>query len=128
MVQHVNIPSEQCHEPKHITNATTSDAGKVITPSAEVAGQSVLRNLAISEITGLSAALAAVGLSTGSLEDDVTALQDLTAELDNEKLDKDSVANLALIADPGTATAEDVATKLNALITALITGDVMAGV
>lgn len=128
MVQHVNIPSEQCHEPKHITNAITADAGKVITPSSEAAGKSVLRNLAISEITGLSTALSAIGMDIVSLEEDVIALQDLTVELDNEKLDKDSVANLALIADPGTATAEDVATKLNALITALITGDIMAGV
>ena len=31
--EHSTIPSAQCHEPKHISGATTADAGKVITPS-----------------------------------------------------------------------------------------------
>lgn len=47
--EHVSITSSNCHEPKHITNATTADAGKVLTPSATSAGTSVLRPLVLGE-------------------------------------------------------------------------------
>lgn len=49
-IQHVNIPSAGCHEPKHITDALVTDAGKVITPSATTPGTSVLRLLKGTEL------------------------------------------------------------------------------
>lgn len=51
-MEHKNIPSAECHEPKHFGDATGADAGKVLTPSA-VAGQSILRNLVASEVGAL---------------------------------------------------------------------------
>ena len=53
MPEHVDIQSSQCHEPKHITSATTADAGKVITPSSVSNGVSVFRKLDAADITGL---------------------------------------------------------------------------
>ena len=53
----INTPGE-IHETKQIAGATTSDAGKVVTPSASVTGAGVLRFLEIAEINGLTAALA----------------------------------------------------------------------
>lgn len=50
-IQHSAIQSADCHEPKHITSSGTSDAGKVITPSAVSAGTSTLRLLVASEVT-----------------------------------------------------------------------------
>ena len=50
MVQHVSIQSADTHEPKHITAATVVDAGKVITPSGSVNGESELRRLNISDV------------------------------------------------------------------------------
>lgn len=38
------------HEEKHISDATTGDAGKVVTPSSTTNGEGELRNLKISEI------------------------------------------------------------------------------
>ena len=58
-IQHSQIQSEDCHEPKHITNAVVGDAGKVITPSGTTAGTSELRRLASTELsdgTALNAA------------------------------------------------------------------------
>lgn len=49
-VEHSTMTSAQVHEPKHITDAGTGDAGQVITPSAAVAGTSVIRRLVESEI------------------------------------------------------------------------------
>lgn len=53
-VEHKDITHDQCHEPKHITNASTSDAGKVITPSSTTSGTSVLRNLTPAEVGALA--------------------------------------------------------------------------
>lgn len=44
-ILHKDIQSADCHEPKGITTADTTDSGKVITPSSTVAGTSVLRSL-----------------------------------------------------------------------------------
>lgn len=49
-IQHIALTSAQVHEPKHVTSATTADAGKVITPSDSAAGTSVLRRLTQSEV------------------------------------------------------------------------------
>ena len=70
-MEHANIPSEECHEPKHITNTTTSDAGKVITPSSSTDGTSVLRRLLANEL----AEGADVALYTGILANDVISPQ-----------------------------------------------------
>lgn len=56
-ILHSAIQSADCHEPKHITSASGSDAGKVLTPSAVSPGTSVLRLLDVSEISGLQTAL-----------------------------------------------------------------------
>lgn len=42
---HKDLQSSEVHEPKHISSATTSDSGKVITPSSSTSGISVLRKL-----------------------------------------------------------------------------------
>lgn len=49
--QHSTIQSADCHEPKHITDATMSESGKVLTPSNSSDGVSVLRYLTLSDIT-----------------------------------------------------------------------------
>jgi hypothetical protein len=50
MAEHNSLSGSSLHEPKGIDSAGTSDAGKVVTPSATVAGQGTLRNLVESEI------------------------------------------------------------------------------
>ncbi len=50
-ILHKDIQSADCHEPKGITGAATSDAGKVITPSKTVAGTSELRRLDSTDLT-----------------------------------------------------------------------------
>ena len=50
MAIHKDLPSSELHEPKGIVGASTSDAGKVITPSASTAGTGVLRKLTELEI------------------------------------------------------------------------------
>lgn len=49
-VQHTNLTSAQCHEPKHISSSLTSQSGMVITPSSTTAGTSELRSLTIEDI------------------------------------------------------------------------------
>jgi len=49
-LEHTTLSSAQVHEPKHITSATTSDTGKVITPSSSVNNVSQLRYLNLDEI------------------------------------------------------------------------------
>lgn len=51
MTNHVDLTNAELHEPKNIIDAGTSDAGKVLTPSASVAGTSELRKLTEAEIT-----------------------------------------------------------------------------
>lgn len=50
MPEHNTLTGSALHEPKRIDTAGTSDAGKVLTPSASTAGQGVLRKLLESEI------------------------------------------------------------------------------
>lgn len=50
-IAHSTIQSADCHEPKHVTNATVADAGKVITPSASTDGVSVLRKLGKADLS-----------------------------------------------------------------------------
>lgn len=49
-IQHASLGSADVHEPKHITLATTADAGKVITPSSTTNGISTLRKLNSTDI------------------------------------------------------------------------------
>lgn len=49
-VEHVDILNAECHEPKHITDGTGGDTGKVITNHSSAAGTSVYRLLKESEI------------------------------------------------------------------------------
>jgi len=51
MSEHNTLTGTSIHEDKLISTASTSDAGKVTTPSASVAGTGTLRNLAETEIT-----------------------------------------------------------------------------
>lgn len=48
--EHSTIVNADCHEPKHITDATTGDTGKVITAHSSNNGQSEFRNLVETEI------------------------------------------------------------------------------
>ncbi len=47
---HKDLSNSELHEAKNIANAATSDAGKVLTPSASTAGTSELRYLVDSEV------------------------------------------------------------------------------
>jgi hypothetical protein len=84
MVEHVTIQHADCHEPKHITISTTSDAGKVITPSSSTSGVSTLRYLNINEVdsTGIPAGnyLTSDGAGgfTGSVPTNVQATSSLS--------------------------------------------------
>jgi len=49
-VEHNTLTGASLHEPKGIDSAGTSDAGKVLTPSATTAGEGELRNLVENEI------------------------------------------------------------------------------
>lgn len=67
MAVHKDLPASECHEAKQIIGATISDAGKIITPSATVAGTGELRQLKQTEVllesqrqTGLSTSTIAV--------------------------------------------------------------------
>jgi len=51
MPEHSTIANADCHEPKHVTDALTSDAGKVVTPSSTTAGTSELRQLTRDELS-----------------------------------------------------------------------------
>jgi hypothetical protein len=61
-IEHSTLGHDKVHEPKHITIATTTDAGKVITSSGSTNGVSVYRKLGIAE---LDPALAAANPFTG---------------------------------------------------------------
>jgi len=50
-VEHVDIASANCHEPKHITISTTADSGKIITADSSVSGTSEFRAIKESDIT-----------------------------------------------------------------------------
>lgn len=64
-IQHRDIPSQDCHEPKNISNADVADSGKVLTPSGTAAGTSVLRFLSLSDLTdGDSVSKKAYGILT----------------------------------------------------------------
>ena len=52
-IEHASLGSSDCHEPKHISNSNTSDAGKVITPSRTSNGVSELRYLRAEDVRGL---------------------------------------------------------------------------
>jgi hypothetical protein len=60
MPDHKTILNAEAHEPKHITDTTTADAGKVITPSSITGGESELRNLNSSEVTNKRIAVTAI--------------------------------------------------------------------
>lgn len=51
-IEHRNIPSAECHEPKGIALAGTADSGKVITPSSVAPGVSELRRLSVDDLVG----------------------------------------------------------------------------
>lgn len=54
-IQHADLPNNLLHEPLHIQTSTTSDSGKVITPSSVTNGESQLRYLTVGDITNSGA-------------------------------------------------------------------------
>ena len=62
-IEHTDIDSAGCHEPKHFSNATTADAGKVLTPSSTTDGVSVLRKLTSADLAIASSDYMALSLS-----------------------------------------------------------------
>lgn len=60
MAEHNTLTGSSVHEEKYISSAGTSDAGKVVTPSASTAGQGTLRNLVESEINSKQEYITAV--------------------------------------------------------------------
>lgn len=65
MAIHKDLPASECHEAKQIIGATTSDAGKVITPSATTPSVGELRLLKQTEV--LLEAQRQTGLSTSTI-------------------------------------------------------------
>ena len=55
MAEHNTLTGSSLHEPKGIDTASTSDAGKVLTPSSSAAGTGELRKLVESEINSKTA-------------------------------------------------------------------------
>lgn len=58
-IQHKDLLNADAHEPKHITDATTAQAGHIITPSATVNGQSVLRPIVLADVSDAEAQILA---------------------------------------------------------------------
>lgn len=115
-MEHVNIPSANCHEPKHISDASTGDAGKVITPSASTPGVSVLRFLTPSDIgadpsgEGAAALAAAQAYTDGRVSSaQRAALTALTAIATADAIDP--ATTMALV--------NECKAKINAIISAL---------
>src|SRR5690625_406450 len=71
-IEHTDIDSAGCHEPKHFSNATTADAGKVLTPSSTTDGVSVLRTLSITDLDMTSANYMSLSASKTYSGDDGT--------------------------------------------------------
>lgn len=65
MVDHVDLPEAQLHEPKNLISATSSDAGKVLTPSS-TDGESELRKLKVTELNSESNTDGAFAVADGS--------------------------------------------------------------
>lgn len=78
MPEHVDIQNADCHEPKHITDALTSDAGKVITPSSTTAGDSELRKLLRSELSDYAEAYGQQTITANTTALALTAATDTT--------------------------------------------------
>lgn len=150
-VQHKDLPVAELHEPKQIAGATTSDAGKVITPSPSTAGAGVLRFLASSEITfdntgtGLSANDVAAALAelagafdgtaanvtydntaSGLIADDVQDAIDELAGRDELTAQSDITDLAQTISDPPTqAEVQAISDKVDAILAALRSAGVL---
>ncbi len=59
MADHNTLTGTNLHEPRNIDSAGTVDAGKVLTPSASVAGEGVLRSLVETEVNSKTAYITA---------------------------------------------------------------------
>lgn len=68
MAVHKDLPASECHEDKRIIPALITDAGKVVTPSASVAGTGELRYLKQTEIVTESSRQTGLSTSTISVE------------------------------------------------------------
>jgi hypothetical protein len=74
-IQHLTMPSALVHEPKHITNTTASDIGKVITPVGD--GTSILRRLTADE-AGVARTYGESAVNANSTAFAITIATDLT--------------------------------------------------
>lgn len=80
-VQHTTLTSANVHEPKHITDTTIADAGKVITPSGS--GASELRSLTPEEV-GINFSYGEFGIDNNVSSFSVTAAVDPTLHTDSD--------------------------------------------
>lgn len=92
MALHKSITDpNELHEDKHIAGALVTDAGKIITPSATIAGAGELRNLNYSELVATGFTTAATDakkvLKPSRTQNGVMVLEQLTCEdIDRTKL------------------------------------------
>jgi hypothetical protein len=93
MTDHRILVSSETHEPKHITNSTAADAGKVITPSA--GGASILRKLLPEEV-GVRIAFGEAGVdaNTGTFALSAAADSTLYDTADYVALNSARIANV----------------------------------
>lgn len=78
MANHKDVVNAESHEPKHITDTLTTDAGKVLTPSDSVSGTSELRNLVAGEVVGLLTSFGCMEIINNSSSQSLTAATDST--------------------------------------------------
>lgn len=78
MAIHRDLTAAELHEPINIISAGTVDAGKVLTPSATTAGESVLRNLDNSEVLNTVADFGNMVVTNNSTVQALTAATDST--------------------------------------------------
>lgn len=88
MVDHRNMVSSEVHEPKHIADSSTADAGKVITPLS--GGTSELRYLTPTEV-GVNNYFLEWGVLENATATAVTAATDLTLYTSTDYIDINSV-------------------------------------
>jgi len=77
-VEHSTIASANCHEPKHISTASTSDTGKVITPSSTTSGESELRQLNLDDFDHSNCHHISIHIIANSSADAITIAGDTT--------------------------------------------------
>lgn len=118
MADHRTLASVNVHEPKHISDATSADAGKVITPSV-TSGVSELRLLTPDEV-GINFTYGEMQLSQNTTSFSITAATDPTLYTDSDYVLINSVRAPGVTLDQNNGvTLDNVNNTLNAPTTGI---------